>query len=99
MKHVISRQDLECRNPNWYVFEGCKQGASISLHLSDAIAPGEGPRLHRHPYEEVFVIHEGQATYTLGDTCWHISQVRQFGRGNAATNKCPCKRAHDHRMA
>jgi mannose-6-phosphate isomerase-like protein (cupin superfamily) len=30
-------------------------------------APGEGPRLHRHPYEEVFVVHEGHATFTFGD--------------------------------
>jgi mannose-6-phosphate isomerase-like protein (cupin superfamily) len=30
-------------------------------------APGTGPRLHRHPYEEVFVVLEGEATFTLGD--------------------------------
>jgi len=29
--------------------------------------PGKGPALHRHPYEEVFVIVEGEATFTLGD--------------------------------
>ena len=38
------------------------------MHLSEGVAPGGGPQLHRHPYEEVFVIHEGQATYTVGDT-------------------------------
>jgi mannose-6-phosphate isomerase-like protein (cupin superfamily) len=68
MKHVMSWQDLERRSPTWYVFEGYKHGASVSMHLSDGIAPGEGPRLHCHPYEEVFVIYEGQAIYTLGDT-------------------------------
>ena len=31
------------------------------------MAPGRGPELHRHPYEEVFVILEGEATFTLGD--------------------------------
>jgi quercetin dioxygenase-like cupin family protein len=30
-------------------------------------APGAGPRLHRHPYPEVFVIESGQATIQLGD--------------------------------
>jgi quercetin dioxygenase-like cupin family protein len=30
-------------------------------------APGEGPELHRHPYEEVFAVLEGEATFTLGD--------------------------------
>ena len=29
--------------------------------------PGGGPRLHRHPYEEVFVVHAGRATFTAGD--------------------------------
>jgi mannose-6-phosphate isomerase-like protein (cupin superfamily) len=73
MKHVMSWQDLDRRSPTWYVFEGCKHGASVSMHLSDGIAPGEGPRLHRHPYEEVFVIYEGQATYTLGDTTLEVT--------------------------
>lgn len=27
---------------------------------------GGGPRLHRHPYEEIFVIQEGQVTFTVG---------------------------------
>jgi mannose-6-phosphate isomerase-like protein (cupin superfamily) len=30
-------------------------------------AAGGGPRLHRHPYEEVFVVQEGSATFTAGD--------------------------------
>jgi len=28
--------------------------------------PGEGPKLHSHPYEEVFIVQEGQATFTVG---------------------------------
>ena len=28
-------------------------------------APGTGPRLHRHPYAEVFVVQEGRATFTV----------------------------------
>ena len=74
MKHVISREDLEPRGPTSYVFEGYKYGAtSVSLHLTDGIAPGQGPRLHRHPYEEVFVVHEGRATYTVGDTTLEVT--------------------------
>ena len=30
--------------------------------------PGSGPSLHRHPYAEIFVLLEGQATFTLGET-------------------------------
>jgi mannose-6-phosphate isomerase-like protein (cupin superfamily) len=29
--------------------------------------PGVGPRLHRHPYPEVFVVESGQATFRIGD--------------------------------
>jgi mannose-6-phosphate isomerase-like protein (cupin superfamily) len=29
---------------------------------------GAGPRLHRHPYSEVFVVEYGRATFRLGDT-------------------------------
>lgn len=28
--------------------------------------PGVGPRLHRHPYPEVFVVESGQASFQLG---------------------------------
>ena len=42
-------------------------GAGVSVVLVD-MAPGEGPKLHLHPYEEVFIIQEGHATYTIGST-------------------------------
>lgn len=29
--------------------------------------PGVGPRVHRHPYPEVFVVESGDATFRLGD--------------------------------
>jgi mannose-6-phosphate isomerase-like protein (cupin superfamily) len=41
-------------------------GAGVSLIQVD-LAPGHGPALHRHPYAEVFVVVEGEATFTLGD--------------------------------
>ena len=28
--------------------------------------PGVGPKLHRHPYAEVFVVEAGQATFRIG---------------------------------
>jgi quercetin dioxygenase-like cupin family protein len=30
-------------------------------------APGAGPRLHRHPYAEVFIVEDGEATFRIGD--------------------------------
>jgi mannose-6-phosphate isomerase-like protein (cupin superfamily) len=35
--------------------------------ITNDMEPGAGPALHKHPYEEVFVIVEGEATFTLGD--------------------------------
>ena len=29
--------------------------------------PGVGPKLHRHPYAEVFIVEAGEATFRLGD--------------------------------
>jgi quercetin dioxygenase-like cupin family protein len=48
------------------VFEGCEHGASISFFLSH-VDPGEGPDLHRHPYEEIFIVEAGEVTFTVGD--------------------------------
>ena len=30
--------------------------------------PGVGPKLHRHPYPEVFIVESGRATFQIGDT-------------------------------
>ena len=29
--------------------------------------PGVGPKLHRHPYAEVFIVEDGEATFQIGD--------------------------------
>jgi len=49
------------------VFDGFQyDDTNVSFFLIDA-PPGEGPSLHSHPYEEIFVIQEGQVTFTVGD--------------------------------
>ena len=48
-------------------FEGRRHGdVDLSFFLTDA-PPGSGPRLHKHPYSEVFIVQEGEATFTAGD--------------------------------
>jgi mannose-6-phosphate isomerase-like protein (cupin superfamily) len=47
-------------------FQGRLLGAAVSVIVVDA-PPGGGPRLHRHPYKEVFIVQEGTATFTAGD--------------------------------
>ena len=46
--------------------KGAAHGATISLILDDS-EPGQGPRLHRHPYDETWVVQEGNLTFRLGD--------------------------------
>jgi quercetin dioxygenase-like cupin family protein len=41
-------------------------GVPVSMILVHS-PPGSGPRLHRHPYPEVFVIEDGEATFRVGD--------------------------------
>jgi quercetin dioxygenase-like cupin family protein len=45
-------------------FEGRDHGSSVSLFLG-TFPPGSGPGLHHHPYDETFVIEEGEATFTV----------------------------------
>ena len=47
-------------------YTGEELGAGVCVIVVDD-APGRGPALHRHPYEEVFVVLEGEADFTLGD--------------------------------
>jgi mannose-6-phosphate isomerase-like protein (cupin superfamily) len=43
---------------------GADHGLDITLLFVDA-EPGRGPALHRHPYAEVFIVQEGEATFTV----------------------------------
>jgi mannose-6-phosphate isomerase-like protein (cupin superfamily) len=58
MPHITASKERISR------LQGSEHGASISLIL-DHSQPGEGPRLHRHPYDETWVVHDGQLTFQL----------------------------------
>lgn len=47
-------------------WQGGSRGAGISVIASRIDGPGGGPRLHRHPYPETFVIQTGVALFTVG---------------------------------
>ena len=66
MGRVVNWGDLGGESPTHFRFRGGEHGASFCVLVAD-LAPGDGPRLHRHPYEEVFVVHEGRATFTAGE--------------------------------
>lgn len=62
---VIRIRDLP-GGENSQVFYGHEHGASICFFLSQN-RQDTGPDLHRHPYEETFIVHEGDVLFTLGD--------------------------------
>lgn len=47
-------------------FDGRDHGAGVSFFLFRS-RPGRGPELHRHPYDETFVLLEGRAAFTVGE--------------------------------
>ncbi len=68
MANVIRVEELRRASGGPARFEGHKHGAGVSFYVSD-VAHGRGPGLHRHPYEETFIIHGGSGTFTVdGET-------------------------------
>ena len=66
MTYLIDRDDLP-HGGTAHRFEGYHYAdADVSFFLTDG-APGSGPDLHKHPYAEVFVIQEGDVTFTVGE--------------------------------
>jgi quercetin dioxygenase-like cupin family protein len=66
-------------------FVGRDHGAELTLILVDA-PTGHGPALHRHPYEEIFVVYGGTGTFFVDG-----SQV-QAGAGDVVL--APAGTAH-----
>ena len=54
-------------------FEGYRNGGvDVSFFVVEC-PPGGGAALHTHPYEEVFVTLEGEATFTVGEDTIEVS--------------------------
>lgn len=65
MMRVLDRSELTASDLGWE-FEGAQHGGVKVCVLLIEAAHGTGPRAHAHPYEEVFVVLEGEATFTVG---------------------------------
>src|SRR5262245_45161009 len=73
---ILERQTLPF-DGNTYEFEGAQyQGTEVSFIWVD-MPPGGHVRLHRHPYQEIFIIQEGAATFTVGSATLqaHAGQI------------------------
>jgi mannose-6-phosphate isomerase-like protein (cupin superfamily) len=71
MATLIIKDDLP-GNQTSRKFEGQLYAANISFFISET-PPGKGPQLHKHPYEEVFVVQAGRLTFTVGDETVEVS--------------------------
>jgi quercetin dioxygenase-like cupin family protein len=66
LPYVIDREELP-HGKIAHRFEGHRYGdVNASFFLVDS-PPGKGALLHFHPYEEIFITLEGEATFTVGD--------------------------------
>lgn len=62
---LLDREDLPY-DGNTYEFQGIEHlDTNVSFIWVD-MRPGSTIRLHKHPYEEIFIIQECQATFTVG---------------------------------
>ena len=51
---------------------GADHGATVSL-IFDHSDPGGGPRLHRHPCDETWIVQEGNVTFQAGNERLHAT--------------------------
>jgi mannose-6-phosphate isomerase-like protein (cupin superfamily) len=66
LPHVVAKEELPY-GAIAHRFEGYRYGdVNVSFFLVDS-PPEGGAVLHTHPYEEVFVTLEGEATFTVGE--------------------------------
>jgi quercetin dioxygenase-like cupin family protein len=63
---ILNRDDLE-RDEFSRDFQGFRYGGTPVSFIWVEAPPGAGPRLHRHPYAEIFLVLEGHVTFTVGD--------------------------------
>jgi mannose-6-phosphate isomerase-like protein (cupin superfamily) len=61
---VIRQQDLPFSRIASELVGEKHDGLGVCILFVDA-PPGRGPSLHKHPYEEVFIVQEGRATFEL----------------------------------
>lgn len=62
---VIEREDLP-RDGNTFEFEGVRfPDTEVSFIWVD-MPPGASIRLHKHPYQEIFIVQEGISRFVVG---------------------------------
>lgn len=74
MVTIVSPEQLFPSGARSGLFQGGDYGdVPISFFWVES-PPGSGPRLHRHPYVELFVVQDGTATFTVGDQTHEVTE-------------------------
>ena len=72
MTNVIPFSELKTTGNAWE-FEGYKYDDTDVTFIIVEAPPGSGPKLHSHPYKEIFIIPEGKVLFTIGDKETEVS--------------------------
>jgi mannose-6-phosphate isomerase-like protein (cupin superfamily) len=69
LPRLIRRSDWASHPTLWNGhIEGHTLGTGVTVLFYSTEEVGRGPRLHVHPYDEIFIIREGRALFTVGGT-------------------------------
>jgi quercetin dioxygenase-like cupin family protein len=70
--YLIDRSDGSPDGEDWAEeYEALPGDANVSIILEATSRAGVGPRLHRHPYAETFLVRRGSAVFTVGNEQIH----------------------------
>jgi mannose-6-phosphate isomerase-like protein (cupin superfamily) len=72
MAKLISFDDLPHESHSHEFVGADHENAPFSVILVHS-QPGLGPRLHRHPYAEVFIVESGTATFQIGSETMEVT--------------------------
>lgn len=69
-----AEQWLKSMHPWAGKFNGSSIGVSVSVFNYTQEKKGDGPRLHVHEYDEIFIIRKGVALFKIGDELIEASE-------------------------
>ena len=68
MAIILPKEQLQ----NGYLFQGKDYGGIPISFFWMQLQPDGGPKLHYHPYDEIFLVLEGRATFTVGESTLEV---------------------------
>ena len=71
MVHILPAAERAPSASRTIRFEGGPFGTPISFFAVD-VAPGQGPKLHRHPYAETWIVKRGRASVVAGARAFEV---------------------------